>query len=1847
MTTSPWAQRVPLPSANISVTNNRLFAGHGESIGSYTQAGVSNVLFDSNMLSGNGIAGAGSSVNNTADSNSTGLRIKSGYDRGGVVTNIQYSNSCFQDHKAEIVFSPNYENTTGAANPNLENILMQNLAFLTEGTAQFTGTSNNGTVYPLGITLDNVSFPSTYPASEFKPAPTNVAMSYGPGQVSSDFIGDYATFVGANGNTVTNNITETSLNPPQCSFTYIAPELTGPSGLPQTITEGQNATAVVILTPAVAGAAYPTGTVTLTDALTNTTTTVALPGSTDTVFVPLTGLAPGTHAFTATYSGDSNYTLTAGQTVYSTTAPYVITVNAGSLAGTTSVLSGVPSSISYGTAFTATATVTGSSPTGTVEFVVNGTVFASAALSSGSASASISLPYSTSTYSIYAVYSGDSVNDGSVSATSPVFVTPALTTTALSANTTTTTLGHPVAFTATVTSSVGAPTGTVAFTYTTTGSGIPQVTTATLVASSTPGTSVATAGIDMPIGSDNVTATYAASGSFAGSASAPLQFTVTQGTILPLPANPIALPYTMTTLAGGASANCPAETDSYGDGCPATSIVFGGSVDLRSVAADPFGNVYLTDAVASVVRRIAPNGVISDFAGRISGATCVPTAITGCAPTQVSIDKARGVSSDAQGNIYIAGYNSDEVFKVSASTGLMYLVAGTGTAGSSGDGGPATSAEVNAPRGVWADTAGNVYIADTSNSKIRVVDITGAIHTFAGTGAASSTGDGGPATSATIDNPQGVMTDANLNVYIADSSGGKIRVVCVTCGTGSPLDALLGALGITNPVNGYIYTIAGGGNSSGPYPLLATSVSMSPQKLAIDTSGNIYISDGNGAVWFLDAHSAYIRPIAGKTTINCSTETDSFGDGCPATQAVIGDGGNGIGVGTDALGNLYISDTLNARIRKVTTGQASPAGETATTGTESIELHFIPNDSLANSNGLAFTSSEWSLTTPACSVNSDSTDDCLFSSSFTPAVPGARSTALTVNSSEGNTAFLGLTGTGLGSGATLDPATQISFGANLNVTGLAADNAGNVYVSDANSNQVFRFAPAAQSEGSGSSGSALATFQAPGAIAVDARGFVYVADTAAGTVTAISPSDVASVLPFTFTTPAGLAVNALNNLYVSDSSAKAVYQIDPITGAGHRLPVGALVSPSGLSIDPSGDLLVADPGAPAIFRFNFLTDTSTTVATSAVAPSVALSDAAGNLLIADTAEILGVPASSNSASFTVATLTPASLAIDSAGDLYTGSAGGVLKLARTQGYVQFSVSEPPQSVNMLESGNQLFTGTSFTQTDTTDYSLTPTASTDCALSANGAGTLAVGGVCVLTAAYTPTTYLTTSDTVTFNGNLSNAALSIPSSVQLTLTGPATPPASTITLGTFSPASPIYGQAVTLSATVSGTSVTPAGTVVFTVDSTAYDSMLTNGTTTALVSGLTAGSHQVSAAYTSANGYASAASATAQLAIGQASSAVSLTANPNPAVQGKQETLTATVTGAGQPSGTVLFLSGSTTLCSSMLDGSGAAACTFTPSASGALSITAQYQGDSNHLGSSTSLTLNVYDTAITLQLASTQLVYPGATNVTVCVAGATKATPAGTVQIDDESTVLTALSLQGNGCAYWYISPALNAGTHSITAVYSGDKNNPPGTSEPTILTVSPVPVNMTASCWNPSFPYGGNYQCTVNVSSNAGPAKANITYSYDGGPPVTVPLSGGNARFTIAKPVVGNQNVVISYAQQTNYAAAAPQTENFTVTSAPVQVSLTPSTWYTTVGTSITFSASVTSWSGGPPNDNGSVAFYDGSTLLATVPVNASGQASYTTSSLPTGSQTITATYAGGVNYASGSSSVTIRLVP
>ena len=362
-------------ASNISVINNRFFAGHGESIGSFTNGGVSNVLYDNNAMYGDA---------DVDGSNSTGIRIKSANDRGNLVTNIQYSNSCFANHGTQIQFTPIYNTNAGTLTPNYKNILLQNLRFSNQGpvaTGSFTflGASNNGTINPLQVTLDNVTI-DTVAASNLV-TPSNAHITLGPGQVSTNLVSLLTPFNGVNGNIITNN-TSGTLAPPACVFTFLTPELTGPTAQTQTVAAGQFPTAVAILTPAIAATKYPypTGTVTLTDEASRTFT-ATLPGTGDTIFIPITNAPIGTHTYTASYGGDSVYP------AITTFGSYGVTVTSASLAATATIVTGVPGNTTFGTPFTVNAKLTGSSnPSGSMLFLVNGSVYATVPLSAGGSS---------------------------------------------------------------------------------------------------------------------------------------------------------------------------------------------------------------------------------------------------------------------------------------------------------------------------------------------------------------------------------------------------------------------------------------------------------------------------------------------------------------------------------------------------------------------------------------------------------------------------------------------------------------------------------------------------------------------------------------------------------------------------------------------------------------------------------------------------------------------------------------------------------------------------------------------------------------------------------------------------------------------------------------------------------------------------------------------------------------------------------------------------------------------------------------------------------------------------------------------------------------------------------------------------------------------------------------------------------------------------------------------------------------------------------------------------------------------------------------------------------------------
>ena len=248
-----------------------------------------------------------------------------------------------------------------------------------------------------------------------------------------------------------------------------------------------------------------------------------------------------------------------------------------------------------------------------------------------------------------------------------------------------------------------------------------------------------------------------------------------------------------------------------------------------------------------------------------------------------------GVAVDGSGNLYIAGYFDHRVRKVSP-TGTITTVAGTGVGGFSGDGVPAASSQLYFPRVVVADASGNLYIADSANHRIRKVSAGGIITTVAGTGSWGYSGDGGPATSARLNYPYSVATDGAGNLYIADSGNSCVRKV-------SPGGIITTVAGI----DGY-WGYSGDG---GP----ATSAQLNqPAGLAVDGSGNLYIADEDNNRIRKVSSGGIITTVAG-------TGVGGFsGDGGSATSAQLS---GPFSATVDGSGNLYIADMKNHRIRKV------------------------------------------------------------------------------------------------------------------------------------------------------------------------------------------------------------------------------------------------------------------------------------------------------------------------------------------------------------------------------------------------------------------------------------------------------------------------------------------------------------------------------------------------------------------------------------------------------------------------------------------------------------------------------------------------------------------------------------------------------------------------------------------------------------------------------------------------------------------------------------------------------------------------------------------------------------------
>ena len=603
------------------------------------------------------------------------------------------------------------------------------------------------------------------------------------------------------------------------------------------------------------------------------------------------------------------------------------------------------------------------------------------------------------------------------------------------------------------------------------------------------------------------------------------------------------------------------------------------------LALDGSGNLYISDTTNERIRRIdKTTGIITT----VAGAGSYGFSGDGGPATAAQFARPQGIAVDSLNNLlYVADIDNERIRKVDLTSGTITTVAGNGTAGYSGDGGPAIIASLNNPTGVAVDSLGNLYIADGDNFRVRRVDTSGVITTFAGNGINGFAGNGGPATSAELSGGLGLAVDTTDNLLlIADTynlavrgvnfsstiintvAGGPANVAGVTLGTTQAVSAdTAGDWVIADTGHGLIRlvpaatrtssTVAGNGLgvSGDTFPAVDASLN-SPRSVAVDSAGNVFIADtDNQRIRRVDAASKVITTVAGNGNLNFS------GDNGPATSAELA---NPLGIAVDASGYLFIADTQNQRIRRV---------DAATQNIITVA-----------GNGCA-----------------------------------------------------GYGVSGLNCGTTNDPAAEDGVpatNASLNFPqSVAVDGARNLYyIADLGNQRIRRVGAVTQ---------IITTVAGNGCAGYAFSGTPCVSDPSAG--------DGALATAASLSSPTGVALDASGNLYIADQNNQRIRKVDAMTqiittvagtgtmgfnGDGLSATSANLNYPSGVAVDLSGNLYIADIFNQRIRRVDAVSGTITTVAGDgspgslgdtgaataaelASPPSVAVNLTTGNLYIAD------------------------------------------------------------------------------------------------------------------------------------------------------------------------------------------------------------------------------------------------------------------------------------------------------------------------------------------------------------------------------------------------------------------------------------------------------------------------------------------------------------------------------------------------------------------------------------------------------------------------------------------------------
>ncbi len=613
-----------------------------------------------------------------------------------------------------------------------------------------------------------------------------------------------------------------------------------------------------------------------------------------------------------------------------------------------------------------------------------------------------------------------------------------------------------------------------------------------------------------------------------------------------------------------------------GDGGPAAEARLNAP---RGVAVDGAGNLYIADTDNHRIRKVDTEGIITTVAGSGSSRWGGFSGDSGPA-AEARLRDPQDVAVDGAGNLYIADTDNHRIRKVDTE-GIITTVAGSGRfsrGGFSGDGGLATEALLYRPQDVAVDDAGNLYIADTRNHRIRKVDTAGIMTTVAGSGALGYCGDGGPATGACLWFPRSVAADGSGNLYIADTSNYRIRRV--------------DAAGIVATVAGRGSSGEEGAGDDGP----ATAAWLShPQDVAADGAGNLYIAGGN-RVRKVNA-AGIITTAAGSRTGVTAT-----GDGGRASEAELNEPR---GAAVDGAGNLYIADTNNQRIRRV-----DIAGIITTAA--GVEKRSAFEGVPGGYDGDGFRAAEALLYGPQ-DVAADGAGNLYIADTRNHRIRRVDAAGIiTTIAGTGNWGFRGDGG----------PAARARL---RYPRGVALDGAGNLFIADSGNHRIRKITAAtgiiatvAGSDDygySGDNGPAVeARLRDPTSVAADGAGNIFIADSgnhrmrkvdSEGIITTIAGTgeegfsgDGGPAVQGRLDRPRGVTVDKAGNLYIADTDNHRIRRVDAagivttIAGTGRSgfhgdggpAAEARLNSPQGAAVDGAGNLYVADTGNNRIRR---------------------------------------------------------------------------------------------------------------------------------------------------------------------------------------------------------------------------------------------------------------------------------------------------------------------------------------------------------------------------------------------------------------------------------------------------------------------------------------------------------------------------------------------------------------------------------------------------------------------------------------------------------------------------------------